>query len=97
MIILKTFAKPLNVIGQIMAFATIIIIGLVYLNEALSVHFINGDTIAKLKNIKEYAVIITLTVNGLSFACKRSILIFIPFCILALAALACYSVVLYKF
>lgn len=97
MILLKTFSKPLTVIGQIMAFATIIIIGLVYLNDALPVSFIDANTIQKLKNIKEYAVIITLTVCGLSFACKRSILIFIPFCILALCALACYSIVLYKF
>ena len=79
MILLKTFSKPLTIIGQIMAFATIIIIGLVYLNDALPVHFIDANTIEKLKSIKEYAVILTLTVCGLSFACKRSILIFIPF------------------
>ena len=95
MIILKNFAKFFNIIGQIMAFLTIILLGLVYLNQALPFPFLPADFLAKLISIKEYAVIITITVCGLSFACKRSILIFIPFCILALCALACYSIVLF--
>lgn len=95
MLILKNFSKFFNYIGQIMAFLTIIILGLVYLNEALPIPFIGGDFLAKLKAIKEYAVILTITVCGLSFACRRSILIFIPFCILAVCALACYSIVLF--
>ena len=89
MLILKNFSKFFSFLVQIMAFLTIIILGLVYLNDALPFPFINAEFLATLKNIKEYAVILTITVCGLSFACKRSILIFIPFCILAVCALAC--------
>ena len=95
MLILKNFSKFFSYLGQIMAFLTIILLGLVYLNDALPVSFIGADFIEKLRAIKEYAVILTITVCGLSFACRRSLLIFIPFCILAVCALACYSIVLF--
>ena len=96
MIVLKNLSKPLSVLAQIMAFLTIIIIGLIYLNGALPIKFLGDDLLTKLTNIKEYAVIITLTVCGLSFACKTSLIIFIPFCLLAISALACYSIVLFS-
>jgi len=88
--------KFFSILGEIMAFLTIVIIGIVYLAEAVDISFIQVDFIEKLKSIKEYAVIITLTVCGMAFACKRSIFIFIPFCILAVCALACYSIVLFR-
>lgn len=78
-----------------MAFLTIILLGLIYLNQALPVQFLPEDFYNTLLSIKEYAVILTITVCGLSFACKRSFLIFIPFCILAICALACYSITLF--
>lgn len=96
MIILRNFSKVFSIIGEIMAFLTIAIIGLVYLAEVVDIPFIQIDFIEKLKSIKEYAVILTLTVCGMAFACKRSIFIFIPFCILAVCALACYSIVLFR-
>ena len=96
MIVLKGLSKPLAIIGQIMAFLTIIILGLLYLNKALPINFLGTDFEQKLEYIKEYAVILTITVCGLSFACKRSLIIFIPFCILAICALACYSIVLFQ-
>ena len=95
MIILKNFSKFFSYLGQIMAFLTIIIIGLVYLNDALPIHFLGGNFYNLLVSIKEYAVILTITVCGLSFACRRSLIIFIPFCVLAICALACYSIVLF--
>ena len=96
MIVLKSLSKPLLVLSQIMAFLTIIILGLLYLNQALPIKFLSTDFSQKLEYIKEYAVIITITVCGLSFACKRSLIIFIPFCILAVCALACYSIVIFN-
>ena len=96
MILFRNFSKFFSVLGQIMAFVTIIIIGFIYLSEAIDIPFIHFDFIEKLKSIKEYAVILTLTVCGLAFACKRSIFIFIPFCLLAICALACYSIVLFR-
>lgn len=96
MIILKNFSKFFSYLGQIMAFLTIIIIGLVYLNDALPIHFLGESFYNLLVSIKEYAVILTITVCGLSFACRRSLIIFIPFCVLAICALACYSIVLFS-
>lgn len=95
MLILKNFSKFFSYLGQIMAFLTIILLGLIYLNDALPVSFIGADFLAKLRAIKEYAVILTITVCGMSFACRRSLLIFIPFCLLAICALACYSIILF--
>ena len=95
MIVLKNLSKPLGALAQIMAFLTIIILGLLYLNQAVPFDFL-GDFGLKLQYIKEYAVILTITVCGLSFACRRSLIIFIPFCILAICALACYSIVLFQ-
>ena len=95
MIVLKNLSKPLSSLAQIMAFLTIIILGLLYLNQALPIDFL-GDFANKLEYIKEYAVILTITVCGLSFACRRSLIIFIPFCVLAICALACYSVVIFN-
>ena len=96
MIVLKSLSKPLSILAQIMAFLTIIILGLLYLNQALPIKFLGEDFAQKLEYIKEYAVILTITVCGLSFACKTSLIIFIPFCILAICALACYSIVLFQ-
>ena len=96
MIVLKNFSKFFSYIGQIMAFFTVVILGLTYLNQAISFKFLPANFVATLEGIKEYAVILTITVCGLSFACRRSILIFIPFCVLAVCALACYSIVLFK-
>lgn len=96
MIILRNFSKFFSYLGQIMAFLTIIILGVVYLNQALPISFLPEKTLNFLTSIKEYAVILTITVCGLSFACRRSLFIFIPFCVLAVCALACYSIVLFQ-
>jgi len=96
MLILRNFSKAFTILGQIMAFLTIILLGLIYLNQVLPFNFLGDDLLSKLVSIKEYAVILTITVCGLSFACKRSLIIFIPFCLLALCALACYSIVLFQ-
>ena len=86
MLILGRFSKLFNILGQIMAFLTVILIGVLYLNQVLPVQFLSADTVATMEIIREYAILITLIVCGMEFACKRSIIIFIPFC--ALAALA---------
>lgn len=95
MIILRNFSKFFTYLGQIMAFLTIIMLGLIYLNQALPVKFL-GDFATELEAIKDYAVILTITVCGLGFAVRRSLFLFIPFCLLAICALACYSIVLFK-
>ncbi len=83
MLILGRFSKLFDIIGQIMAFATVILLGVLYLNQVLPVQFLAAETLETLNVIKEYAVLCTLIVCGMEFACKRSIIIFIPFCVLA--------------
>lgn len=85
MLILRNFSKLFSVIGSIMAFITVIIIGLIFLNDGV-VQFIPTDTLNTLKMIKEYAVLFTLIVVGMSFACRRSLLLFIPFVVLSALA-----------
>ena len=58
-----------------------------FLNDGI-VQFIPTDTLNTLKMIKEYAVLATLIVVGSSFAFKRSIILFVPFVILAVLAVA---------
>lgn len=94
MIIFNKFSRFFSLLGEIMAFLTIIMLGLIYLNGVIS--FLPASFLSTITNIKEYAVIITLTLCGFAFASRRSILIFIPFCILAVCALACYSIVIFK-
>lgn len=94
MLVLKNFSKFFNVLGQIMAFLTIVMLGLLYLNDVLPIKFL-GDYASILQSIKEYAVILTITVCGLSFAVKRNMLIFILFCGFAVCALACYSIIIF--
>lgn len=86
MIIIGKFSKVFDIIGQILAFCTVILIGILYLNQVLPAQFLTGDTLATLTTIREYAILVTLIVCGMEFACKRSIIIFIPFCILAALA-----------
>ena len=95
MLVLRNFSKLFTTVGQILAFLTVAILGLIYLNDVLPVHFL-GDFYNTLVGIKDYAVIVSLTVCGMAFACRRSIILFALFCILALCALACYSIVFFK-
>lgn len=95
MLILKNFSKFFNVLGQIMAFLTIILLGLLYLNNVVPVKFLKEEYVSTLTSIKDYAVILTITVCGLSFAVKRNILIFILFCGFAICTLACYSIFIF--
>ncbi|NCB48126.1 MAG: hypothetical protein EOM55_00625 [Clostridia bacterium] len=95
MILLKNFSKTFSSLGQLMAFLTIVLLGLIYLNDALPVNFLPADFYSTLINIKDYAVILTITVCGFALACRTSLFIFIPFCVMAVCALACYSIVLF--
>lgn len=95
MILFKNFSKFFSSLGQIMAFLTIILLGLIYLNEALPVQFLPTDFYNILKTIKDYAVILTITVCGFGLACKTPLLVFVIFCIMAVCALACYSIVIF--
>lgn len=86
MIIIRHFSKLFSIIGQIMAFLTVIIIGLVFLNEG-GVKFVSDSTLKTLKMIKEYAVLATLVVVGFSFASRRNIIFFVIYCLLAAVAI----------
>lgn len=85
MIIIRHFSKLFSIVGQIMAFLTVIIIGVVFLNDGVF-KFLSDDNLAVLRLIKEYAVLATLIVVGFAFASKRNIIFFVLYCILAAVA-----------
>lgn len=85
MIIIRHFSKIFSILGQIMAFLTVIIIGLIFINDGC-VQFLSGATLGKLRMIKEYAVLATLIVVGFSFASRRNIIFFVIYCVLAAVA-----------
>ncbi len=86
MIIFKHFSKFFNILGQIMAFLTVILIGVIFINNGVF-QFIPASKLALLNTIKEYAVLSTLVVVGLSFASKRNIIFFVVYCLLAAVAI----------
>ena len=85
MIIIRHFSRLFSIIGQIMAFLTVIIIGVVFLNDGV-LRFLSEEKLAMLRLIKEYAVLATLIVVGFAFASKRNIIFFVIYCILAAVA-----------
>ena len=85
MIVIRHFSKLFSIIGQIMAFLTVAIIGIVFLNDGVF-RFLSEEKLAMLRLIKEYAVLATLIVVGFAFASKRNIIFFILYCILAAVA-----------
>ncbi len=87
MIIFRNFSKLFTVIGSIMAFVTVLIFGIIFLNDGV-VKFIPENTLNTLKTIKEYMVLFTLITVGMGFAVKRSIILFIPFVLLSILAVA---------
>lgn len=87
MIILRPFSKIFNIVGQIMAFLTVIIIGLVFINDGW-VQFLPDSALNTLKMIKEYAVLSTLLVVGFAFASRRNIIFFVIYCLLAVVAIS---------
>ncbi len=86
MLILRNFSKIFNIIGQIGAFLTVMIIGLIYLNQGVW-KFMGDNALNTLITIKEYAVLFTLVVVGLSFVCKRNLVLFVLWAVLAAVAI----------
>lgn len=86
MLILRNFSKLFLVIGQIMAFLSVIIIGLLFINDGI-VTFLPDNVYKTMAMIKEYAVLFTLIVVGFSFACKRTLVLFVLYCVLAVAVI----------
>ena len=86
MLILGRFSKLFDFLGQICAFFTVALIGLIYFNNGV-VHFIGADTLKVMTTIKEYAVLATLVLVGLSFASKRGLILFIVWAALAAVAI----------
>lgn len=84
MLILRNFSKLFLLIGQIMAFLSVIIVGIIFIHDGI-VKFLPSDIYKTLCTIKEYAVLFTLIIVGFSFACKRTLVLFVIYCVLALA------------
>lgn len=69
-----------------MAFLSVIIVGILFIHDGI-VKFLPSDIYRTLSTIKEYAVLFTLIVVGFSFACKRSLVLFVLYCVLAVAVI----------
>lgn len=84
MLVLRNFSKLFLIIGQIMAFFSVILLGLIFVNDGI-VQFLPSGFIDTLRTIKEYAVMFTLIVVGFSVACRRGLILFVLYCLLAAA------------
>lgn len=84
MLVLNKSAKFLDKLGKILAFLTVTLIAVLFINERFS--FIGADVENILYKIREYAILATLIVVGFEFAVKRNIVIFVLYCIIALVA-----------
>lgn len=85
MIIGKKISKVLDILGEILAVLTIILIAFLYLNANFK--FVEDASILNLlATIREYAILGTIIIVGLEFSVKRNILWFIIFCAIAAVA-----------
>ena len=82
MLILGNFSKIFSLLGKIGAFFTVALLGIIYLNNGV-VHFIPDNVLRVMNVVKEYAVLFTLVLVGLSVACKRSLILFLIWAALA--------------
>lgn len=81
----KGFSKVLNILGEILAVLTIVLITFLYLEGTFN--FLNNpDLVTLLYQIREYMILGTIIVVGLEFSVKRSFTFFIIFAVIAAAA-----------
>jgi ethanolamine transporter EutH len=85
MIIGKKLSKVFDILGEILATLTIILIAFLYINGKYN--FYNDQNMLELLfKIREYMILGTVVVVGLEFSVKRNILWFLIFCALAAVA-----------
>ena len=96
MLILGNFSKIFSLLGKIGAFFTVALLGIIYLNNGV-VHFIPENVLNVMNIIKEYAVLLTLVLVGLSVACKRGLIIFLLWSALAAIAIGFSFPAIFKF
>jgi hypothetical protein len=85
MIVFRKFEKLFDILGEICAFLTIALIAALFLN--VQYNFIPVDTANMLEIVKQYAVLGTLIIVGLEFACKKGLIVFVLYAALAAVAL----------
>jgi hypothetical protein len=85
MIVFRKFEKLFDILGEIAAFLTIALIAALFLNARYN--FIPADTVSVLETIREYAILGTLVIVGLEFACKKGIIVFALYAALAVVAI----------
>lgn len=85
MIIGKKLSKVLDILGELLAVLTIMLIAFLYINAKFQ--FVKDISLLEmLTTIREYMILATIIVVGLEFSVKRNILWFIIFCALAAVA-----------
>ena len=86
MIGFRGIGKIFDIIGGIAAFLTVILIGFLYINMKFG--FLPADLAGTLATVREYAVLFTLAVVGMGFACRRGLILFVLYVALAVCAIA---------
>ena len=84
MIGLRKLSKSLDILGKFLAFCSVTLIALLYINMRFS--FLGADIATILYRVREYAILATLIVVGFEWAVKRNIVFFVIYCIIALIA-----------
>ena len=76
------FSRFLSTLGSILAIITMMLILFLNMNAVFGMN-ISGDVIGTLMIIKEWAVVVVLTIVGLEFAVTKGVIAFILMIILA--------------
>lgn len=84
--------KVLDVICEILAFLTVILIVFLFVNRIVAhkasdgVGFVPNKSVKMLESIREIAVLLVLGLTGLQFSIKRGFVVFIIYAVLIAAA-----------
>jgi len=85
MVMGKSLTKFLDLLGEILAVLTIVLIAFLYINANFK--FLTDTSILELlTTIREYAILGTVIIVGLEFSVKRSFMFFIVFAAIAAVA-----------
>ena len=90
MVIIKKIGKVFDILGKLFAVLTIILTAFLLINGQYNL-FTDTSILQLLLTIQEYAILATLAVVVLGFACKSNFVIFLLFCLIIIV------VVVYSF
>ena len=92
MIVGKILNKFINVFTGLFGIATVVVMFIIYLNNALPINFL-GDSAITLGHFRTYFTLLTVFCAGLEFTLKRNVILAIIFAaiLVAVAAFMLYT------